>query len=57
MLKEFTELADFSIILCVCIHGDENEISVCVATAGNPDILLVDEVIGVGDGKFMQKAE
>lgn len=56
-IAEFSELGDF-------LHkpvrmysaGMGMKLAFGVATAGQPDILLVDEVIGVGDARFMHKA-
>ena len=56
-VEEFTELGDFLYNpVRMYSAGMKMKLAFGVATAGNPDILLVDEVIGVGDGKFMQKA-
>jgi ABC-type polysaccharide/polyol phosphate transport system ATPase subunit len=56
-IAEFTELQDYlAKPIRVYSSGMAMKLAFGIATAGTPDILLVDEVIGVGDGKFMQKA-
>lgn len=56
-IADFTELHDYlSKPIRVYSSGMAMKLAFGIATAGTPDILLVDEVIGVGDGKFMQKA-
>lgn len=56
-IANFTELGDFLYKpIRMYSSGMGMKLAFAVATAGNPDILLVDEVIGVGDAKFMQKA-
>ena len=56
-IEEFTELGDF---LAVPVHtysaGMMARLSFAIATAIDPDILLVDEVIGAGDLDCQQKA-
>lgn len=54
---EFTELADF-IDLPVRTYstGMSVRLAFAISTAVRPDILLLDEVIGAGDAKFMEKA-
>ena len=57
-VAEFTELGDFfHKPVRMYSTGMGMKLAFGVATAGSPDILLVDEVIGVGDGKFMRKAQ
>lgn len=56
-IADFTELHDYlAKPIRVYSSGMAMKLAFGIATAGTPDILLVDEVIGVGDGKFMQKA-
>lgn len=56
-ILEFTELGDFfTKPVRMYSSGMAMKLAFGVATAGSPDILLIDEVIGVGDGRFMQKA-
>ncbi|MBP9722256.1 MAG: ABC transporter ATP-binding protein [Gammaproteobacteria bacterium] len=56
-VAEFTELGEFfTKPVRMYSSGMAMKLAFGVATAGNPDILLIDEVIGVGDGQFMQKA-
>lgn len=56
-VAEFTELGDFlHKPVRMYSSGMSMKLAFGVATAGHPEILLVDEVIGVGDGKFMEKA-
>lgn len=56
-VAEFSELGDF-LYKPVRMYsaGMGMKLAFGVATAGHPDILLIDEVIGVGDSKFQQKA-
>lgn len=56
-VEEFSELGEFiNNPVRMYSAGMRMKLAFGVATAGHPDILLVDEVIGVGDAKFMQKA-
>lgn len=56
-IEEFTELGQF---LSVPIHtysaGMLTRLTFAVATATQPEILLLDEVVGAGDASFQQKA-
>lgn len=56
-VAEFAELGGFfHRPVRMYSSGMSMKLAFGVATAGNPDILLIDEIIGVGDGRFMQKA-
>lgn len=57
-LEEFTELGDFlSMPVKIYSSGMNVRLSFGMATAIDPDILLLDEVVGAGDASFMQKAQ
>lgn len=57
-VQEFTELGDFLYRPVYSYSsGMSMKLAFAVATAFVPDILLIDEVIGVGDAKFMKKAQ
>lgn len=57
-LEEFTELGDFlSMPVKIYSSGMSVRLSFGMATAINPDILLLDEIVGAGDANFMQKAQ
>ncbi|SFW26860.1 ABC transporter ATP-binding protein [Nitrosovibrio sp. Nv17] len=54
----FTELGDhLDLPLRTYSSGMRLRLAFAVSTAVDPDILLLDEVIGVGDASFMEKAE
>lgn len=57
-IEEFTELGDF---LSIPVHtysaGMLTRLTFAIATARQPDILLIDEVIGAGDAGFQLKAQ
>jgi ABC-2 type transport system ATP-binding protein/lipopolysaccharide transport system ATP-binding protein len=54
---EFTELGDYlSLPLRTYSTGMKLRLAFAIATLRQPDILLLDEVIGVGDAGFYQKA-
>ncbi|HEY8596290.1 MAG TPA: hypothetical protein VIL84_13700, partial [Devosiaceae bacterium] len=57
-IEAFTELGDF---LKVPVHtysaGMRTRLTFAVATAAQPEILLVDEVFGAGDADFQGKAK
>lgn len=56
-VAEFAELGEFiNKPVRMYSAGMGMKLAFGVATAGNPDILLIDEVIGVGDKRFMHKA-
>lgn len=57
-ILEFSELGDF-IYLPVRIYsaGMQTRLSFAIATALEPDILLMDEGIGAGDANFAEKAK
>lgn len=56
-IADFTELHEYlERPIRIYSSGMAMKLAFGIATAGTPDILLVDEVIGVGDGKFMHKA-
>ena len=56
-IEEFTQLSDFlSLPVRTYSSGMQARISFGVATALEPDILLLDEVIGTGDTAFMDRA-
>lgn len=56
-IEDFTELGDF---LSIPVHtysaGMLTRLTFAIATARQPDILLIDEVIGAGDAGFQEKA-
>lgn len=57
-IEEFTELGDFlSMPVKVYSSGMNVRLSFGLATAIDPDILLLDEVVGAGDASFIQKAQ
>ena len=54
---EFTELGDFlKVPVRTYSSGMLLRLAFAIATARDPEILLVDEVIGVGDAAFFEKA-
>lgn len=57
-IAEFTELED-RLLLPVKTYssGMSTRLSFSISTAMNPEILLIDEVIGTGDASFYQKAK
>ena len=56
-IAEFTELGDFlSLPLRTYSLGMQMRLGFAIATSGNPEILLLDEVIGAGDQEFAAKA-
>lgn len=57
-IVEFSELGDYIYLpLRTYSAGMRTRLAFSVATCINPDILLVDEVIGVGDQQFRLKAQ
>lgn len=57
-VEEFTELGRFlSMPVKTYSSGMSVRLSFAIATAIVPDILLVDEVVGVGDAQFIEKAQ
>lgn len=57
-VEEFTELGRFlSMPVKTYSSGMSVRLSFGIATAIVPDILLVDEVVGVGDAQFIEKAQ
>ena len=56
-VEDFTELGHFmSMPLRTYSAGMQTRLSFAVSTAISPDILLLDELIGVGDAFFVEKA-
>ncbi len=57
-IAEFTELGDYlSMPLRTYSSGMQMRIAFAVATSIDPEIILMDEWIGVGDAHFMEKAD
>jgi ABC-type polysaccharide/polyol phosphate transport system ATPase subunit len=57
-VEEFTELGDFlDAPVRTYSSGMQMKLAFAVATAGQPEIILIDEVIGVGDSHFIAKAQ
>jgi ABC-type polysaccharide/polyol phosphate transport system ATPase subunit len=57
-VEEFTELGNFlSVPVNAYSDGMRMRLSFGVATATHPEILLVDEVFGVGDAEFHKRAK
>ena len=57
-IEEFTKLGNFlSLPLRTYSSGMMVRLAFAIATAGDADILLADEVIGAGDASFAQKAQ
>jgi len=57
-IAEFTELGEYlRMPVRTYSSGMQVRLSFAIATALEPDILLVDEVIGAGDAQFMIKAQ
>lgn len=57
-IEDFTELGHFlSMPIKTYSSGMSVRLSFGLATAMTPDILIVDEVVGVGDAQFIQKAK
>jgi ABC-2 type transport system ATP-binding protein/lipopolysaccharide transport system ATP-binding protein len=56
-IEEFTELGEFlSLPLAALSAGMQARLAFAVTTCVRPDILLIDEVVGAGDPRFMAKA-
>jgi ABC-2 type transport system ATP-binding protein len=56
-IAEFTELGDFlKVPVRTYSNGMVLRLAFAIATAREPEILLIDEVIGVGDSSFVDKA-
>ncbi|WP_407275627.1 ABC transporter ATP-binding protein [Halothiobacillus sp. DCM-1] len=57
-IEEFTELGDFlSLPVRTYSSGMTMRLMFAVATGGQPEILLVDEMFGTGDAGFQEKAK
>jgi len=57
-VENFTELGDYlSMPIRIYSSGMQMRLAFALSTASQPDILLVDEVIGAGDSSFMEKAK
>ena len=57
-IADFTELGDYLNLPIRCYSsGMQMRLAFSIATARNPEILLVDEVFGTGDMVFQKKAE
>ena len=57
-IAEFTELGEFLNLPLQCYStGMIMRLAFAIATSGNPEILLVDEVFSTGDLSFQQKAQ
>jgi ABC-type polysaccharide/polyol phosphate transport system ATPase subunit len=57
-VEDFTELGHFlSMPVKTYSSGMNVRLSFGIATAITPDILLIDEVVGVGDAQFIEKAQ
>lgn len=56
-IESFTELGDFlKKPVCTYSTGMQMKLVFAVATARPPEIVLIDEIIGAGDARFMKKA-
>ena len=56
-IVEFTELGDFlKVPVRTYSNGMMMRLAFAIATVRDPEILLIDEVIGVGDAGFVKKA-
>lgn len=56
-VESFTELGDFlNAPVRTYSSGMQMKLAFAVATANAPEIILIDEIIGVGDSYFMEKA-
>jgi ABC-type polysaccharide/polyol phosphate transport system ATPase subunit len=57
-VEEFTDLGNYlAMPIKSYSSGMSLRLAFAVSTAINPDILLIDEIIGVGDASFMKKAK
>lgn len=57
-IEEFSELGDFlTLPIRTYSSGMMLRLAFAVSTAVHPDILILDEIIGVGDAAFAEKAE
>ncbi|MCE2594045.1 ABC transporter ATP-binding protein [Motilimonas cestriensis] len=57
-IAEFTELEDYlNLPIRTYSMGMRIRLAFAISTAVDPDVLLLDEVIGTGDASFIQKAE
>lgn len=57
-IEEFTELGDYlNIPLRTYSAGMLVRLAFAIATATSPEIILMDEMIGAGDNKFIEKAQ
>ena len=57
-IEEFTELGVYlSLPTRIYSAGMQARLAFALATAQNPDILLIDEGIGAGDAQFQKKAQ
>jgi ABC-2 type transport system ATP-binding protein/lipopolysaccharide transport system ATP-binding protein len=56
-IADFTELGDYlRVPIRTYSTGMKMRLAFAIATARDPEILLIDEIIGVGDAKFFEKA-
>jgi ABC-2 type transport system ATP-binding protein len=56
-IVDFTELGDYlSVPVRTYSTGMMMRLAFAIATVRDPDVMLIDEVIGVGDGRFFEKA-
>ena len=57
-IVEFSELRDFmNVPIKNFSSGMLARLAFSIATIGNPDLLIVDEVLSVGDFRFQEKCE